>query len=564
LSFPVEYGNIDAKRTYGNLKTTQNDPSPTFAQSNLSPPFASAPSAQQAVMSIQPPGISIQPPGISIQPPGISTELPGMPIQAPESSTQPPRMSTPQGPREPLILSRAEHSISRKDIDENALRVLYRLSSFGYLAYLVGGGVRDLLLQKKPKDFDVGTDARPSRLKKIFRNSRIIGRRFRIGHVYFPDGNIIEVSTFRRGSQTTVKTERGTILSDNEYGTPQEDALRRDITINGLFYDIESFSVIDYVGGVEDLRARIIRTIADPDFSFREDPVRMIRVQRHAARTGFEIEANTLRAIYHNRQEIRSSNPARLLEETLKDLRGGASAPFFQGMMETHLLDCLLPSLTGQLRASGPDHPFWKRMRALDRLVQEGRSFSTPVLLSLILQTVLFEDPKFWSGERNNPPDVWRYISSSWREVSKTLRVSRRDTERIAQILISYRKLIQSFEHRRLLPALLRKPYLSEALDFLEVDLEHDENLRAAVRDWRKFAPAPSPPEPRYRVFHDGRRGAGEEEEAEFERLAMEVEVPAPDTPALAELSASHGERRNLPEKHRPGRQRGRRRKKRG
>jgi poly(A) polymerase len=423
-----------------------------------------------------------------------------------------------------------------------------------------------LLLQKKPKDFDVGTDARPSRLKKVFRNCRIIGRRFRIGHVYFPDGNIIEVSTFRRGAQTTVKTERGTILTDNEYGSPQEDALRRDITINGLFYDIESFSVIDYVGGVQDLRDRIIRTISDPDLSFQEDPVRMIRVQRHAARTGFEIEANTLRAIYHNRQEIRSSNPARLLEETLRDLRGGASAPFFQRMMETHLLDCLLPSLTEQLRSSGPDHPFWKRMRAMDKLIQAGRGFSTPVLLSLLLQTVLFQDPKFWSGMRNNPPDVWRYISSSWREVSKTLRVSRRDTERIAQILISYRKLIQSYEHRRLLPALLRKPYLSEALDFLEVDLEEDQALQETIREWRKFAPAPSAPEPRYHALPEGGRwaDAGGDPEEDFERLAFEGEVLELDPSMPERPGAAEGGGRPPAKRRRSGRRRGRRGKKRG
>src|SRR2546426_3976135 len=136
--------------------------------------------------------------------------------------------TTPEPASEPKIIPRSEHLISRKNISNETLKVLYRLHALGYKAYLVGGGVRDLYLGKKPKDFDVGTDARPSRLKKIFRNCRIIGRRFRIGHVYFPDGNIIEVSTFRRGSQTTVKTERGTILSDNEYGTPQEDALRRD------------------------------------------------------------------------------------------------------------------------------------------------------------------------------------------------------------------------------------------------------------------------------------------------------------------------------------------------
>ena len=178
-----------------------------------------------------------------------------------------PTLSTPSqdAGRKPLILSRSEHPISRSNLGDSALRVLYRLSAEGHRGYLVGGGVRDLFLGKTPKDFDVATDARPARIKKVFRNSRIIGRRFRIAHVYFPDGAIIEVSTFRRGSQQTIQTGKGTILRDNEYGTPEEDALRRDLTINGLFYDIDTFSVIDFVGGVEDLKNRIVRTINDPD-----------------------------------------------------------------------------------------------------------------------------------------------------------------------------------------------------------------------------------------------------------------------------------------------------------
>lgn len=416
--------------------------------------------------------------------------------------------STSTDPRlpcgDPLILSRSEHPISRKDIGDNALKVLYRLSNSGFRAYLVGGGVRDLFLKKRPKDFDVATDARPSRLKKIFKNCRIIGRRFRIAHVYFPEGNIIEVSTFRRGSQTTIKTSKGTILSDNEYGSSQEDALRRDLTINGLFYDIDSFSVIDYVGGVKDLQDQIVRTIADPNDSFCEDPVRMIRVQRHAARTGFEIEGATLRAIYQNRQQIQQSNPARLLEETLKDLRGGAAAPFYRLMMETHLFDSLLPTLSEQLRDAGPDHPFWRRAESLDRFTTQGRSYTPPLLLGVLLHTVLFTDQDSWTGMRNNPPDVWRFVMSNWRGVSKGFRISRRDTERMTQILVSFRKLIQSYGRERLLPSLSRKPYLSEALDFLELDLASQGKPTKIVEEWRKFAPPPAPPEPRYRTVGDG------------------------------------------------------------
>jgi len=418
--------------------------------------------------------------------------------------------------REPLILSRSEHPISRRDIDSNALRLMYRLAAFGYKAYLVGGGVRDLLLRKRPKDFDIGTDARPSRLKRIFRNCRIIGRRFRIAHVFFPDGDIIEVSTFRRGSPETIRSAKGTILVDNQYGTPEEDARRRDITINGLFYDIESFSVIDYVGGVQDLKDRIIRTIADPDHSFGEDPVRMIRVQRHAARTGFEIEPNTLQAIYRNRHLISSSNPARLLEETLKDLRGGAALPFYRLLMETHLFDNLLPPLSEQLRQHGPDHPFWRRMGALDACAEGGRSFTTPVLLSTFLHTVLLPEEGFWTGQRSNPSDAWRYMSANWRGPARLIRVSRRDLERVAQILITYKKLVQSFEHAHLLPALRKKPYLSEALDFLELDLKSQGKPTEVILEWRRFAPPPPPAEQRYGFFFRGeeardRGGEGDE-----------------------------------------------------
>jgi poly(A) polymerase len=409
----------------------------------------------------------------------------------------------------PQIFARAEHPISRKDIDEHALQLLYRLSSLGHAAYLVGGGVRDLYLGKAPKDFDIATDARPSKLKKIFRNSRIIGRRFRIAHVYFPDGKIIEVSTFRRGNQVVIPGRRGPILRDNEYGTPQEDALRRDITINGLFYDIATFSVIDYVGGVEDLRNRVIRTIADPDASFREDPVRMIRAERHAARTGFEIEDGTLQAIHRNRHLITQANSSRLLEEVFKDLRGGSALPSFRLMLETGLLDCLLPDLATQLREHG-DHPFWERMRALDERTNGGAVYASPVLLSLLLHTLLISEARSWDGSQGSPSDVWRHISRNFKKSIKALRVSRRDSERVTQILITYPKLVQSAERQRLAPTLEKKPYLAEALDFLEVVLRSRSQPTELVDEWRAHAPPPSGPRPRY-TFPAAGEGAAED-----------------------------------------------------
>src|ERR1043166_885314 len=205
---------------------------------------------------------------------------------------------------EPVIVPRAQHPISRRDIDPDALKVLYRLHESGYTAYLVGGSVRDLLLSRRPKDFDIGTSAHPYQVKKLFRNCWIIGRRFRLAHVKFGT-KIIEVATFRRqvaaGEEVVTdgvpapdpSTPEGEQLihHDNTFGTPEEDAFRRDFTINALFYDIATFSVIDYVGGLADLRSGIVRSIGDPDVRLREDPVRMIRAIALAGRLPLAVRA---------------------------------------------------------------------------------------------------------------------------------------------------------------------------------------------------------------------------------------------------------------------------------
>src|SRR5436189_5835764 len=211
---------------------------------------------------------------------------------------------------EPRIIPREQHSISRRDIDADALKVLYRLRQYNHTAYLVGGSVRDLLLSRRPKDFDIGTSAHPYQVKKLFRNCWIIGRRFRLAHVKFGQ-KVIEVATFRRqvaaGEEvvqdgvpapdpTTPEGER-LIHHDNTFGTPEEDAFRRDFTINALFYDIATFSVIDYVGGLDDLRAGIVRAIGDPEVRMREDPVRMMRAVALSARLDFTIDRPVLEAI---------------------------------------------------------------------------------------------------------------------------------------------------------------------------------------------------------------------------------------------------------------------------
>jgi len=247
---------------------------------------------------------------------------------------------------EPQVLSRPEHSLSRTLISKNTLKVLYRLHRAGYLAYLVGGGVRDILLERRPKDFDVGTNARPTEIRRLFRNSRIIGRRFRLVHLLFK-GETIEVSTFRASPDAEEAPEswdgdegneerladieeletdgHGEPLPE-EYGTPEEDARRRDLTINGLFYNISDFSIIDHVGGLEDLDARLIRTIGEPVQRLQEDPVRMMRALEYAVRLGFEVEAATDRAIHECAGMIAEASPARLTYELLEALTSGQAA----------------------------------------------------------------------------------------------------------------------------------------------------------------------------------------------------------------------------------------------
>jgi hypothetical protein len=250
----------------------------------------------------------------------------------------------------PRILARSDHTVSRKNIDADALKVLYRLKNHNFLAYLVGGGVRDLLLGRKPKDFDIGTSAHPQQVRKLFRNCFIIGRRFRLCHVRF-GRKVVEVSTFRRQAEP----EEGDTLirRDNTFGNPQEDAFRRDFTVNALFYDIATFSVIDYVGGLEDLEQRVIRTIGDPAVRFREDPVRMLRAVALAARLNFTIDRDTVEAIRQLRGEIVKSSAARLLEEFYKILRQGASRATFHLLHDYGMLAYLLPEADQAINEGG-------------------------------------------------------------------------------------------------------------------------------------------------------------------------------------------------------------------
>ena len=263
---------------------------------------------------------------------------------------QAPAQTTKSTPAEPAILPRSAHSISRTKIDEDTLKVLYRLHRNGFKAYLVGGGVRDLMLDRTPKDFDVGTDATPSQIKKLFRNCFLVGRRFRLAHIRFGRDRLVEVATFRRQAgpdDLPENPEDHFFFAENIFGTPREDAFRRDFTINALFYDIGSFSIIDYVGGLEDLAERRLRVIGDPLVRFTEDPVRMLRALEFSARLGFSLDEATREAIYVRAPLIAEAAPPRIREEIMELFRHKVAAAVLRNAQAMGLLPHLLAGFEG-------------------------------------------------------------------------------------------------------------------------------------------------------------------------------------------------------------------------
>ncbi len=288
--------------------------------------------------------------------------------------------------RKPVILQRPEHKILKHDIDRDALMVISRLKRQGFTAYLTGAAVQNLMNGDLPKDFDIVTDARPGQIKRRFSNTYLIGRRFRLAHIHFKNGKYIEVATFRREQNLSDKeVHKNDAKWKDTYGTPREDAFRRDITINALFYDVSTASVIDYVGGLKDLSKKKIRIIGDPALRYTEDPVRMIRVVRHAARLGFDIERKTKRAIQSHLNLISTCPGARLFEELNKDLAFN-SRPVFEAYLNYGILKPLL----GQM---GKDYEtqdnlaskLLKLLEAKDKGKSEGFFLSQEELYSLLI-----------------------------------------------------------------------------------------------------------------------------------------------------------------------------------
>lgn len=295
---------------------------------------------------------------------------------------------------QPVIVQRADHCISRKNISSAAVKVLYHLKDSGHTAYLAGGGVRDLLLRRNPKDFDVVTDATPEEIRSMFRNCRLVGRRFRLAHILFR-GEVIETSTFRAPvpeeenseyCENTFRTgESGMVMRDNIFGTPEQDALRRDFTINALFYNIADFSVIDYAGGLQDLEARIIRVIGDPDRRFAEDPVRMIRAARFAGMLGFEIEAQAYDSICRSKEMLAHASPSRMYDEVQKLFFCGHAKEVFHWLEKSDLLHPMFHDFSHWIDEDRARHDWVIRtLEQMDRWRKAGLQVHPALLFALI------------------------------------------------------------------------------------------------------------------------------------------------------------------------------------
>ena len=405
---------------------------------------------------------------------------------------------------DPTIVPRSEHRISRRDIDPDALKVLYRLHDHNYVAYLVGGSVRDLLLGRRPKDFDIGTSAHPHQVKKIFRNCWIIGRRFRLAHVKFGT-KTIEVATFRRQVQASELTpeEEAAIVGpadvvppdealppepdpdrtprrrssdhliqrDNTYGTPEEDAFRRDFTVNALFYDIATFSIIDYVGGLRDLDERVIRCIGDPEVRFLEDPVRMLRAVVLSARLEFTIDEPILDAIGVHRHEIANSAPARLIEEYYKILRSGHAADAFRQLRQTGLLK----EITPELAAAG--EPLWQSIVALDRYRARFGGVPDSLTNAILAGTLLVPLGLAGRRQRFQADPLERRVELG------LLPIARRDAERLHQILLLQPRLLDIQSPHRVQRGLLHRVAFDDALTWFDIHGERPE----VVEHWREL-----------------------------------------------------------------------------
>ncbi len=403
------------------------------------------------------------------------------------------------------VIPREQHAISRKDISENALKVLYRLNKAGYEAYLVGGGVRDLLLGKKPKDFDVTTNATPDQVRKLFRNCRLVGRRFRLAHVMFGP-EIIEVATFRGHHEdteadrtTSQRGQNGMLLRDNIFGSIEEDAQRRDFTINSLYYSVADFTVRDYVGGMRDLEEGVIRLIGNPETRYREDPVRMLRAVRFAAKLGMNISAETAEPIPRLAALINDVPPARLFEESLKLLQAGYGFDTYMLLREYNLFQPLFPTISRFFTENG-DSPM-ERIIAQVLKNTDTRLHNDMRVNPAFLFAAMFWYPLLETAQRITQEGGLAYydafalaMNDVLDEACRSLAIPKRITSLIRDIW--QLQLRMSRRQGKRAWKLMEHPKFRAAYDLLALraEVENNGELQRLVKWWGEFQVS-APPE---------------------------------------------------------------------
>lgn len=394
----------------------------------------------------------------------------------------------------PVIIPRNEHTISRAQISENALKVLYRLKSAGYQACLVGGSVRDLLLGREPKDFDVATNAKPEQIRELFRNCVLIGRRFRLAHVRYGE-EIIEVSTFRapHDVEDVEHMAEGRILRDNVYGSINEDVWRRDFTVNALYYDIADFSVIDYVNGMQDVKAGRIRLIGDPVKRYIEDPVRLLRAVRFAVKLGFRIDTETEKPVYELGNLLDDIPSARLFEETLKLFMGGCAVQTFEQLRHYNLFRSLFPQTDAVLAEQEGGFPHTLLIRALnntDTRLAEGKPVTPGFLIASLLWAPMNRLMQDYMANGMQPAEAVMLAGDTVisRQVNSTA-MPRRFT-RIAREIWQLQPRLKRTTGKRP-QRLLQHPRFRAAYDFLLLRAESGEDVKELAEWWTKFQEDP-------------------------------------------------------------------------
>lgn len=388
----------------------------------------------------------------------------------------------------PAIYGPDQHQIDPRMINADAIKVIERLNQAGFTAYIVGGGVRDLLLRRIPKDFDISTSARPEQIKQIFqRQCMIIGRRFRLAHIRFGN-HILEVSTFRTGDNQ----EEDLITHDNQWGTPDEDVLRRDFTINGLFYDPSNHTVIDYVNGWADIKKSMLRTIGEPHARFKQDPVRMLRLLKFRARFSFNIDDDTRKALINCRDEIHKSSPARVLEELFKMMESGAAAPFMHLLSESGLLALLLPNMANFLQ--GPHGiEVYKIFSTIDKFHSvHKKTFDRGVLVAAMIYPILEQEVErqfISKGLHPNIGDVMILSSEIMHAVLSTsfAHFPKKITAVAVFVLTTQYRLTPSNGKRHPKPKLMRNKEFELALHLLKIRADVNEKFIDDYVHWKNL-----------------------------------------------------------------------------